>query len=284
MKATFRSLSLAALTGGVLLLGTASCSKDNDPAAPESVVSAEDSGAAEDETGSLNDLVEAAAPADASLPNGAVAEPADLARVLSGCATRTWDPATRTLTLDFGTTNCISPNGVAHRGKIVAVFAGPFRQQGSTVTITLVDYFRNDNQHTGTRVIRNLGDGSYSLDVQNASVIKSDGTHSWTSQRVYTRLAGQATRTILDDQYSVTGSASGTNRNRVQYSVTIQQPLLKVFTPGCARFFTAGTVNIENSRGKSLLLNYDPTGTQACDNIASVTCNGRTRTIRLGGR
>ncbi|AII51781.1 hypothetical protein [Hymenobacter sp. APR13] len=284
MKSSFRSFRLAALMGSVLLLGTASCSKDNDPSAPESVVSAEDSGAAEDETGSLNDLVEAAAPADASLPNGAVAEPADLARVLSGCATRTWNPATRTLTLDFGTTNCISPNGVAHRGKIVAVFTGPFRQQGSTVTITLVDYFRNDNQHTGTRVIRNLGDGSYSLDVQNASVIKADGTHSWTSQRVYTRLAGQATRTILDDQYSVTGSASGTNRNRVQYSATIQQPLLKVFTPGCARFFTAGTVNIENSRGKSLLLNYDPTGTQACDNIASVTSNGRTRTIRLGGR
>ena len=30
-----------------------------------------------------------------------------------------------------------------------------------------------------------------------------------------------------------------------------------------------------------MLINYDPTGTAACDNIASVTINGRTRTIYL---
>jgi hypothetical protein len=284
MKTFFRSLGLAALTGSMLLFGTASCNKDKDQAEPESVESAEDAGASEDETGGLNDLLEAATPADASIANGAVAEPADLARVLPGCATRTWNPATRTLTLDFGPVNCVGPNGVSHRGKIVAVFSGAFRQQGSSVTVVLVDYFRNDNQHTGTRVITNIGDGSYRLNVQNASVVTANGTHTWTAQRVCTRLAGQATRTILDDQYSVTGQASGTNRRGIDYTSTIQQPLLKVFTAGCARFFTAGTVSIENSRGKTLLLNYDPTGTQACDNIASVTCNGRTRTIRLGGR
>ena len=282
MKTSFHTLSMAALAGGMLLFGTASCNKDKEQPALESIESAEDAGAAEDETGSLNDLVEAAAPADASVANGPVAEAADMARLLSACATRTYDPATRTLTIDFGLTNCIGPNGVAHRGKIVAVYSGPFRQQGSSVTITLLNYFRNDNQHTGTRVITNAGDGSYTLSVRNASVITPSGTHSWTAQRTYTRLAGQGTRTILDDRYSVTGQANGTNRRGVEYTAAIQQPLLKEFAVGCARFFTAGTVSISNSRGKTMLLDYDPTGTQACDNIASVTCNGRTRTIRLG--
>lgn len=282
--ASLRTLGLAALTGSLLLFGTAACNKDKEQIGPETVVSAEDSGAAEDETGSLNDLAEAAAPADPSVENGPVAEPLDLARLLPGCATRTYNARTRTLTLDFGPVNCISPNGVAHRGKIVAVFTGPLRQAGSSVAISFDNYFRNDNQHTGTRVITNTGNGSFTLDVQNASVIWANGggTHSWTSQRTYTRLAGQGTRTILDDQYSVTGQANGTNRRGVTYAAVIQQPLLKVFTPGCARFFTAGTVSITNSNEKAILLNYDPTGTQACDNIASVTVNGRTRTIRLG--
>ncbi|MBC8082270.1 MAG: hypothetical protein H7Z21_03605 [Hymenobacter sp.] len=282
LTASFRSFSFAALAGGLLLFGTASCDRNKEQIEPESVTSAEDSGMAEDENASLNDFVEAATPADPAVANGLVAEPADLARVLPACATRTYDPATRILTLDFGPTNCTGPNGVTHRGKIVAVFSGTPRQAGSAVTITLVNYFRNDNQHTGTRVITNAGNGSFTLDVQNASVVTTTGTHAWTSQRTYTRLAGQGTRTILDDQYSVTGQASGTNRRGTSYSAIIGQPLLKVFTPGCARFFTAGTVSITNSREKALVLNYDPTGTQACDNIASVTINGRTRTIRLG--
>lgn len=276
----FPSLRVAALAGSLLVVGTTACNHDKEQIEPESLVSAEDSGMAEEENASLNDFVEAATPADITVANGAVIEPTDLARILPACATRTYDPATRTLTLDFGTVNCTAPNGVTHRGQIVAVFSGRPRLQGSSVSITLVNYFRNDNQHTGTRIITNTGDGSYSLSVQNASVITAAGTHSWTSQRTYTRLAGQSTRTLLDDQYSVTGSATGTNRRGTTYTATIQQPLLKVFAPGCARFFTAGTVSISNA--KTLLLNYDPTNTQACDNMASVTVNGRTRIIRLG--
>lgn len=275
-----RSFKFAALAGSLLLAGA--CNKDRNQAEPDTTESAEDASAAEDEAGGLTDLLDAAAPADFSVANGPVAEPLDLARVLPSCATRTWNPATRTLTLDFGPTNCIGPNGVAHRGQIVAVFSGGWRQVGSSVAVTLVNYFRNDNQHTGTRVLAYTGNGSFTLDVQNASVVRPAGTHTWNSQRTYTRLAGQGTRTIVDDQYSVTGSASGTNRRGISYTGVIQQPLLKVFAPGCARFFTAGTVLFTNSREKTLLLNYDPAGTQACDNVASVTCNGRTRTITLG--
>jgi hypothetical protein len=43
----------------------------------------------------------------------------------------------------------------------------------------------------------------------------------------------------------------------------------------------SGTIQINNFNGRSLLLNYDPTGTAACDNIASVTINGNTHTITL---
>ena len=57
--------------------------------------------------------------------------------------------------------------------------------------------------------------------------------------------------------------------------------MVKVFAVGCARHFTAGTVEVTNSNDKAMLLNYDPTGTAACDNIASVTINGQAHTIVL---
>ena len=282
-RSAFRTLSLAALAASSLLL--ASCDKSNDPESTvDAAVSAEDQSLAEDENATVADLVEAGSPSDAAINGSPAAEPADLGRVAGSCVTRTYDAATRTLTLDFGTTNCVGPNGVARRGKIVAVFSGPYRQAGATVTITLVNYYRNDNLHTGTRTITNLGQGSWSLDVQNASITTSAGTHSWASQRVYTRTAGFGTRTISDDEYSVTGQTSGTNRKGVSYTATVQQPLIKKFQAGCARTFVAGTVKVLTSKEKELLLNYDPTGTQACDNIATITVNGNTRTIRVGGR
>ncbi|AHJ95729.1 hypothetical protein [Hymenobacter swuensis] len=282
-RSAFRTLGFAALASSTLLL--AACDKTNDPqATADAATSAEDQSLAEDENATVADLVEAAAPADAAVNGSAAAEPTDLGRVAGNCLTRTYDAPTRTLTLDFGTTNCVGPNGVARRGKIVAVFSGPYRQAGATVTITLQNYYRNDNLHTGTRTITNLGQGSWSLDVQNASVTTTAGTHTWASQRTYTRTAGFGTRTIADDEYTVNGQTSGTNRKGVSYTATVQQPLIKRFQLGCARTFVAGTVKILTSKEKELVLNYDPTGTQACDNIASVTVNGVTRTIRVGGR
>ncbi|QDA62296.1 hypothetical protein [Hymenobacter jejuensis] len=264
------------------MLWLTSCNKDNAPGALSTTVSAEDQGLADEENASAGDIIDAASPETEAQSNSAtVASADDLARLLSGCATRSYDAATKTLTIDFGTTNCVGPNGVARRGKIIAVFSGPYRQAGATITITPQNYFVNDKQHLGTRVLTNLGNGSFSLDVKDASVVTTEGTHKWSAQRTYTRTAGFGTRTILDDKFTVTGSATGTNRKGVGYSAVITQPLVKQFTPGCARHFTAGIITITNSKEKSMVLNYDPTGTAACDNIASVTINGVTRTVTL---
>ncbi|MBG8554389.1 hypothetical protein [Hymenobacter guriensis] len=269
----------SALVVGALL--TVGCAKESDQATPESITSAEDQGAAEEGGADLLDLLNASAPNDVATASGTEAEAGDLLRVAGNCFTRTYDPATRTLTLDFGPTNCAGPNGRLRRGKIVAVFSQQLRQVGSTITVSLLDYYVNDRQHTGTRLYTNLGQGSYSVEVKDASIITPEGTHGWASQRTYTRTAGFGTRTLRDDTYSVAGSATGTNRKGVSYTATIEQPLIKSFAEGCARHFISGTVSITNSKEKSLLLNYDPTGTQACDNIATVTINGRTRTITL---
>ena len=281
---SLRAFTYAALAGSMLL--TASCKKNNEVAttAADDLVSAQDSGQGDEENAAVADMVDAAAPQDATASASAtVADPADLARLMSGCFTRTYDAATRTLTLNFGPTNCLCPDGRYRRGAIKVVFSGPYRQAGAVVTITHPSYFVNDNQHLGTRIITSLGGGSFDLSVQNASIIyaTNGGTTSWSSQRRYTRTAGFGTASILDDAYSITGSLTGTNRRGVSYTATIQQPLLKKFAVGCARHFVAGTIELTNTNAKAMLLNYDPSGTQACDNVAAVTLNGHTYTIYL---
>jgi hypothetical protein len=277
---SLRTLAYAALASGLLL--TASCKRTD--AVADDVTSAEDQGQGDEENATTADLIEAASPQDATDANSpTVADAAELRSLTASCLTRTYDAKTRTLTLDFGSANCLCADGRYRRGQLIAVFSGPYRQAGAVVTINRTNYFVNDNQHLGTRVITGLGAGSFDLRVQNASIIfaNNDGTTSWSSERRYTRTAGFGTRTILDDAYSITGSLTGTNRRLITYTAAIKNPLIKKLTPGCARHFVAGTIEITNSKSSAMLLNYDPSGTAACDNVASVTVNGRTRTIYL---
>ena len=279
----FRSLALAFLASGLLL--STGCKRDSDMADPDDVVSAEDQGSGDGETALSSDVLAAAAPQDETVSQSApVAGAAELARVIGTCATRTYDADSRTLVIDFGRVNCLCPDGRYRRGIIRIVFTGSDRRRHSGAIVTRESYFVNDNQHTATRIFNDLGNGSFSVSVPSASIIRANngGTHSWTANRVHTRTAGFGTPQISDDEYSITGTASGTNRRGQGYTATIGQPLVKRFVTGCFRHFASGTVNIVNTRGNTLLLNYDPAGTGACDNIASVTINGRrTKTITL---
>ena len=280
---TLRSLAFASLASSLLL--TTGCQRDADKIVPDDVVSAEDHGSGDEETALSSDLLTAAAPQDETATGSpAIAGATELSRVIGACATRTYNADTRTLVIDFGPTNCLCPDGRYRRGKITVVFTGAELRRHSGAVVTRDGYFVNDNQHTATRIFADLGNGSFSVSVPSASIILANngGTHSWTSYRVFTRTAGFGTPQVSDDEYSIAGTASGTNRKGVSYTATIGRPLIKRFTVGCFRHFVSGTVNISNSKGNTLLLNYDPAGTGACDNIASVTINGtRTRTITL---
>ena len=268
------------LLGG--LLAFTSSKKDEEVKPEDMIVSAEDNARLETEMESVQNFVDAEA-ADPDLQTSGTSKSGNLAN----CATRTWNAATKTLTIDFGTNNCLCKDGKYRRGQIVAVFNGPWRTAGSTVTTTLVNYFVNDMKHTGTRVATSLTDASaanfkYRVEVKNASIEFPNGTsRDWNALREVERTAGHGTLTLLDDEYLVTGTAQGTNRRGVGFTATIGQPLKKVFQFGCARNFVSGTINITNANQKSMLLNYDPTGNEACDKVASVTINGQTRFITL---
>jgi len=287
--ASLRTLACATLASSLLL--TAGCRKTTETPT-EDITTATDRSDANAETALSTEAVRAISPAAASTSSANpetsgtdyTCSDAEFRTRFGSCATRTYNASLRLLTLDFGPTNCLCPDGRYRRGQLLVQFTtdnGNTRRAGAVVTRN--NYFVNDNQHTATRVFTDLGSGSFSVSVPSASIIyaaaNGGGTHSWTASWTFTRTAGYGTATILDDTYSVTGAAQGTNRKGVSYTTTVQTPLIK--RGDCLKYYVHGTSSITNSNGNTLLLDYDPTNTQACDNTASVTVNGVTRTITL---
>lgn len=177
---------------------------------------------------------------------------------------------------------CLCNDGNYRRGTISCEFTGAYRTLGSQVVVKLENYFVNDVQYTGTRTITNLGNSSghfkYSFVVSGASAITSSGTATWTSQGTLDRIEGDATINPLDDVYLITGTSSGTSRKGKSYTVAVSTPLKKRI--GC-RNIVSGLLNITNSGGNTMTLNFDPIGGENCDRLARISYKGKTKDITL---
>lgn len=275
--ATIRSLALACFASAALLI--TSCNRNNDATPTDDITTAQDRTDDNSETAMSSEAVQMAGPTDPNTPGSVYLIPeADFHARFGSCATRTYDFNTKTLTIDFGPLNCLCADGRYRRGKIMVRFTTDVNRRTAGAVVTREAYFVNDNQHTATRTFTDIGNGSFTVDVTNASIIRANngGAHSWTANWTFTRTAGFGTPQVSDDVYSVTGSSTGTNRNKVGYTATIQNPLIK--RADCPKYFVQGTIGIINTNSKVMTLDY---GTGTCDNVATVTVNGHTRTITL---
>lgn len=204
------------------------------------------------------------------------------------CATITVSPAypdttfPKTITIDFGDSNCTGSDGRTRRGKIIASLTGRYRESGTVVTVTTENFYINDNKIEGTKTITNNGYNAdsnltYTVNVVGAKIYTSDGdTISWESTRTNEWVEGSGTKSnIWDDVYHITGTASGTNRTGNAFTVTITNRLRKEI--GC-RWFVSGTVDIEPSGKKKRTIDY---GDGTCDNLAKVTIGTYEKEITL---
>jgi hypothetical protein len=199
------------------------------------------------------------------------------------CATLIWDTAStpKVITIDFGPVNCLCNDGRYRRGKIIITYTGPYAAAGTVITITPQDYFVNDNQIIGQKVITNQGPNgqgqpTFSV-VVDGQVIKTDGgIITWQSTRIRTWISGYDTPQFNDDEYSITGSAQGTSAQGHSFTLTILNPLVRQI--GC-KWFKSGTLKIERPGKPDILIDY---GNGTCDGQIQVTWNGNTYTINLG--
>ena len=271
-----RSLTFACLASGLLF--ATGCNRNNDAAPDEDITTAEDRSEANIETAVSTDAYQVSAPqnvdTNATGAAGFTSTDAEFRAKFGPCVTRTYTASNRTLLIDFGT-GCTCSDGRFRSGQIIMRFTTDVNRRIAGAVVRRRNYFVNYNQHTATRTFTDLGSGSFRVAVDSASIIRANngGTHSWTATWTF---APTANSTATVREYSVTGTSTGINRKGVGYTAAIQMPLIKSST--CFKYFTAGTVNISDTKGKTMLLDY---GNGTCDALATVTMNGRTKTITL---
>lgn len=187
-----------------------------------------------------------------------------------------------TITVDFGDSNCLCNDGKYRRGKILVEHTGPFWAVGTVITHTFDNYFVNEYQLLGTKVVTNQGLNSnnnptWTVHV-NGQVIKPNngGTITWVADRMREFAHGHNTPfKWWDDVYLITGSHNVVASTGATLSVTITQALEIALN---CYWIKSGTVEMQHSGWPLITFDY---GNGTCDDIATVSFNGNTYTIHL---
>ncbi len=187
-----------------------------------------------------------------------------------------------TITVDFGDTNCLCHDGKFRRGKILVEHTGPYWAVGTVITHTFDNYFVNEHQLLGTKIVTNQGLNSnnnltWTVHV-DGQVIKPNngGTITWIADRMREWAHGHNTPFIWwDDVYLITGSHNVVSSNGNTLSVTITRALEIALN---CYWIKSGTVEMQHNEWPLIILDY---GNGNCDDIATVTINGNTHTIHL---
>ena len=189
----------------------------------------------------------------------------------------------KTLTIDFGPTNVMGSDGVNRKGKIVAAFTHGYRDSLAVITISLLNYYHNDNLiQTGTHTLTNKGRNaagnlSYAVFLQNASITNSaNQIIKWNAYRTREWIAGANTAMdASDDVYLLTGFADGTAINGNTFNVKIDVPLHVAST---CRWIEQGVLTLTAPNLSERAVDF---GNGSCDAQAIVVINSDSQNITM---
>lgn len=187
-----------------------------------------------------------------------------------------------TIVADFGT-GCTDNQGNVRKGKLIVEFRGRRFLPGSTIVTTTDGYSINGVSLEGTRTVTNVSGSSEESPKFN--IVLENGKATWADGTTATREVNRVREWIraanpLNDQWNVTGTASGTNRAGKVYEMTITSAL--VYKRECAigaRVFMAvqGTKELVVN-GKKITIDY---GTGDCDRIVTITVDGSSKQLEV---
>ena len=278
--------SLALCLSAFLLVTFSFYACKKDAKADSDTTPAQDNSYAESSYNDVNTMVDASASLGTNFSFRMATNDANarLEGLFGSCGSATVDTvsATRTITINFGTTNCLCADQRYRRGKVIATWTGRYRDSGTVINITFDGYAVDDNLIKGTHKTTNMGRNTaghlvYKVEV-NGQIVKANngGTITWTSTRQREWLEGSSTPlNWLDDTYSITGSASGTTAAGESYTINITKALVRKMN---CYWFESGSVDITPSGKATRTLDY---GTTGCDANATVTISGVTFPIVL---
>jgi hypothetical protein len=188
----------------------------------------------------------------------------------------------KTITLDFGTSGCSNgSNSVVRRGIVRILLTDSLRRFGSKTIMTFENYYVNNYKKEADSIkwtnTSSNGSRSWNRIVYNGKITAPDGRY-WLhiSNKNITQVAGVNTpRLLIDDAYSITGTATITNSTGNTRDAVIINPLHKQLI---CEHVDQGTIRYQGNNHFSIL----DFGAGTCDAIATISIDGYSpRTITL---
>jgi hypothetical protein len=184
------------------------------------------------------------------------------------------------LVIDFGSgSNCL--DGRLRTGKLRATFTGKWKDAGSTVVIVPENYTVAGYAFSFTATVtvnpRDVnGHLNWTTVVSNAELTNpTSGTIYWNGTRTTTWVEGEGSLSPSTYVYEVTGSASGTARNYLTFTATIEQPLRIELS--CS-YIVSGIWSITPEDREKRSLDY---GGPSCDNQATLNVGNYSSVVTL---
>ena len=192
--------------------------------------------------------------------------------------------------IDFGPLGSSAPfgrlcgDGRFRAGVFTVTLDRRYTEIGATGNLRILD---SDNYYSGDGITMTKISGNIAItrkDVQKVIILLTDGRASRNGKTWQFSGTKEVENTkpgsigILGDEFKVTGSGSGVNKDGVAYTWNITQPLIKRIEIGCARTFISGIISLVNSGGGTLSVDFDPDPDPAgprCDRKARATINGK---------
>lgn len=187
----------------------------------------------------------------------------------------------RTVTIDYGE-GCVGPKDRVRSGKIIIVVNRYFLHTEYSRTVTFDNYFVDGYKIEGTKTVSNEGFNEsqnlyFSVRLEDGKVISPEGeVHTKEYNKIREFVKGVETpRFRGDDEYMITGTASGINRDMITYTRTIIEPLHVAFS---CKWILSGSVEIAAEGKETAILDY---GDGTCDAIATVSIGEESKVINL---
>ncbi|MGB1316648.1 MAG: hypothetical protein ACPG5W_00505 [Flavobacteriales bacterium] len=191
----------------------------------------------------------------------------------------------KTLTIDYGTES-MGPDGVVRSGKIVAMFDGNFRTEGTNIEVSFDEFTKGQYAVAGKDSISNTGtdgDGNPIF-----SEVITNGVLSWGTQEVLweaaidrTWLEGDTTNFttdtvggtlgmagLNDDIFAVRATASGNDSNTHPFTLEVTQSLI---LPTACEYITDGIMMISPANFNDGNIDF---GDGGCDKQATIEIDG----------
>ncbi len=194
----------------------------------------------------------------------------------------------KTITFDFGE-GVTDMNGHTRTGIVEVVATGLYRDEGAVLTTNPYGYALNGYSIEGQKIVTNNGhnaDGNLNFDIQiiDGQVTDPDGSiATWESSRNREWIEGESTTIFteggisgfLDDAYSLTGTASGVNRDGLSFEMEIVDPL--IFSVYC-KWMKHGILDITSEGVATRTLDY---GDGECDSEATISVGNWSYTFNM---